>query len=82
MEATTLCRTVEGTTLDYDTLAIFTLVEEDGELKVLGVKDFANPEQRGRLHSWVAQALAKGVAAYVHEMYSSQTLAHSRVLYK
>ena len=41
MEATTLCRTVEGMTLDYDTLVIFTLIKEDGELKVLRVKDFA-----------------------------------------
>ena len=37
--------TVDGTTLDYDSISIFTLVEEDGELKITDLKDFCNPEK-------------------------------------
>ena len=50
---------VDGPTLDYDSLAILTLVEEDGQLKVVDFKDFSDPEKRNNLHGWVAQALAK-----------------------
>ena len=38
---------------------IYTLGEEDGELKALGYKDFADPEKREKLYSWAAKGLAK-----------------------
>ena len=52
--------TVGGTALECDSLSILTLVEEDGELKVLEFKDFSDPEKRGKLHDWVAKVLARG----------------------
>ena len=54
-----MCHTVDGDTLDYDSLSIFTLVEEGGELKVDGFKDFSDPEKRGNVHGWAAKALSK-----------------------
>ena len=56
-----MCHTVDGDKLDYDSLSIFTLVEEDGVLKVEEYKDFSDPEKRGNLHGWVAKAFAKRV---------------------
>lgn len=50
-----------GTAVNYDTLLIFSFVEEDGELKVLGIKDFSDPEKRNAFHSEVPSPLAKGV---------------------
>ena len=38
--------TASGATLSYDTLIIISLVEEDGELKVLCIKDFPDPQKR------------------------------------
>ena len=35
-----------GATFEYDSLVIITLVEEDGELKVVEYKDFTNPRKR------------------------------------
>lgn len=58
-----MCSTAESNTLEYDSLAIFTLVEEDGELKINDFKDFSNPEKRGKLHEWGAKFLAKGAPA-------------------
>ena len=52
---------VGGTKFDYDTLAVFTLVEEGGELKVAHIKDFPDPEKRSKYYSWVAKTLAEGV---------------------
>jgi hypothetical protein len=49
----------DGVTLDYDSLVIFTIVEENGELKFAEIKDFSDPEKRGNLHSWFAKALAQ-----------------------
>ena len=51
--------TIDDTQLDYDSLIIFTLVEEGGELKIDDFKDFSDPEKRSNLHSWIAKALAK-----------------------
>ena len=36
--------------MEYDAVSIFTLVEEDGELKVLGYKEFSDPEKRGNFY--------------------------------
>ena len=41
---------------------IHTLVEEDGELKIVEQKDFANPEQREKLYSWITKAIAQKAA--------------------
>ena len=38
-----------GGTFEYDSVAIITLVEEDGELKILEFKDFTDPEKCGNL---------------------------------
>ena len=51
--------TIENTILEYDLLAIFTIVEEDGRLKIVDYKDFCDPEKRNNLHSWAGQTLAK-----------------------
>ena len=51
--------TVDGTELDYDTLSIFTLVEEDGQLKISNFRDFCDPAKRHRLHGWALDALAQ-----------------------
>ena len=53
---------LDGTELDDDTLFIFTLVEEEGELKIVGQKDFTDTEKRGKLYSWAAKAMAKQTA--------------------
>ena len=49
-----------GAQLDYDTLCIFTLTEQDGELRVINVKDFCDPEKRANVYSWAAKAMAEG----------------------
>ena len=51
--------TVEGSKLDYDTLCVFTVVEEDGALKVSEIKDFSDPEKRANAFAWAAKTLAK-----------------------
>ena len=61
-QTTAVCTTIDGTKIVYDGVGILTLVEEDGELKVLEWKDFPDPEKRNNLHSWVAKALARGTA--------------------
>ena len=63
MQITFICTTVDDTTLEYDSVIINTLVEEDGELKILENKDFSDPEKRGNLHSLATKALAKGAPA-------------------
>ena len=52
----------DGTALDYDTVMIHTLVEEDGELKIVEQKDFADTEKCDKLYSWAAKAMAKQAA--------------------
>lgn len=49
----------DRTEFDYDTVFVFTLIEEDGATKILNMKDFADPEKRSKIHGWVAGALAK-----------------------
>ena len=52
-----------GGTFPYDAIIILTLVEEDGELKVLHCKDFADPEKRMAFLSGVTNAASERVAA-------------------
>jgi hypothetical protein len=49
---------VDGTTCEYDTLLIFSLVEEDGETKLIEIKDFCDPEKRSAFYAGVAKAAA------------------------
>jgi len=55
--------TVFGATYNYDTFTVHTFVEEDGELKILYCKDFADPQQRGAHVTGTAKAAAERVAA-------------------
>ena len=50
---------IDGNELDYDSLSVFTVIEESGEFKVAELKDFSDPEKRGKLHAWAAKALAE-----------------------
>ena len=54
------CQTVDDIRLEFDSVIILTLVEEEGELKVSGFKDFSDPEKRAKFHGWFAKALDKG----------------------
>lgn len=51
---------VDGGAVEYDTLLILSFVEEGGELKVLEIKDFSDPEKRNAFHVEASKALAKG----------------------
>lgn len=57
---TAVWSTADGTAVDYDTLLIFSFVEEDGELKVLEIKDFTDPEKRDAFHALASKVRAKG----------------------
>jgi hypothetical protein len=55
--------TPDGTTVNYDSVNIISLVEEDGELKVLEAKNFSSdPEQSVRFQAEVAKILGTPVA--------------------
>lgn len=45
--------------LEYDDLTIYSFIEEDGELKILEVKHFADPQMVSAVHSAAAQAQAQ-----------------------
>ena len=61
---TAIWATADGTVVNYDTVLIFTFVEEDGKLKVLDLKDFSDPEKRQAFHTEAAKARGKaGFAA-------------------
>jgi hypothetical protein len=47
---TALLTPPDSATLEYDSVTIISLVEEDGELKVLGLKDFADSEKRVKVY--------------------------------
>jgi hypothetical protein len=51
---------VDGNTLEHESLATFTIVDEDGALTILELKGFSDPEKPSNIHSWVARLLAKG----------------------
>jgi len=55
--------TVFGATLNYDSVLVYTLVEEDGELKILHLKHFGDPKQRGALIAGTLKAMAERAAA-------------------
>ena len=47
----------------YHFIDIFTLAEQDGELRVVDYKDFCDPEKRANILGWAAKALAEGARA-------------------
>ena len=51
-----------GSSMPYDFVNIITLVEEDGELKLLSCKNFADAGQRDAVLTWAAKAQAQGSA--------------------
>ena len=57
-QASAIFTTIDGTTIDYDSLVIISFIEEDGQLKLLEMKDFSDPQKRSVLH-----ATAKKTAA-------------------
>jgi len=59
LHLTATSHTADGQKLDYDSLSVLTLIEENGELKIADIKDFSDPEKRGNIHGWAAKALAK-----------------------
>ena len=54
---------VSGVTLPYETVLTITLVEEDGELKILHCKDFADPQKRSAFIDEGIKAAAQRTAA-------------------
>jgi len=52
----------EGTKHDYDAVAIFTLAEEDGELKIIECRDFADHEKRKAFYDRATKSLG-GITA-------------------
>ena len=51
-----MSNTVSGDKFSYDILFILTFVEEDGELKILNYKSFADAEKRRALFVWADKA--------------------------
>jgi len=58
---TGVCSTVLGITLDYDSVSILSLAEEDGELRVVEFRDFSDPQKRSTFFAGIAKAAAKGL---------------------
>ena len=59
MQHSFLFTTKDGVGIDYEATAVFTFVEEDGEVKILDCKEFANPEHRDALYAEPVKALGK-----------------------
>lgn len=58
-----MANTILGETFNYDTVVIITLVEEDGELKVLHCKDFSDPQKRDAYLAGVTKAAVQELSA-------------------
>ena len=58
MQATGKATTADGATHDFETFSIITLVKEDGEIKILEVKDFSVPEHRDTYQAGIDKAHA------------------------
>jgi len=54
---------IDGTKYEYDTVCINSLVEEDGELKILECKDFADSHKRAAFYAGIAKFAAQGKPA-------------------
>jgi len=62
-QGTAAASIADGTTFEHSCICIISLVEEDGGLKVVGYKEFCDPQKRTTLLAWVANAAAKGLSA-------------------
>ena len=62
IQSTRVFTTPSGEALTFNPVSIFTVVEEDGELKVLLFKDFGDPEGRRAARAWMEKTLAEKVA--------------------
>ena len=54
-----MVNTSDGHKHEKHGVLIFTVVEEDGEHKISEIEEFIDPEQRSKIFSWAANALAK-----------------------
>ena len=63
MQCKSMTTTISGAMLPYETILTITLVEEDGELKILHCKDFADPKKRDAFIAGAFKAAAQRVAA-------------------
>ena len=63
-QVTLLVILIDGTTYDYDSLTLISLVEEGpgGEIKILNCKDFSDPHKRGAFYAGIAK-VAQGMPA-------------------
>ena len=52
----------DGTTVEYDSVDVLSMVEEDGVVKVGDVKDFSDPEKRDKFHAEAAKLMGMAVA--------------------
>lgn len=57
-----MSHTVAGDEFSFDIVFILTFVEEDGELKILHYKSFADAVKRRALFAWADNAQAQGSA--------------------
>jgi hypothetical protein len=62
-QLTAVVSLVDGTTWDYESVVIISLVEEDGEMKLIEVKDFSDPQKRSGFYAGIAKAAVKGAPA-------------------
>jgi len=62
MQGESIATTISGITLPYEAVLIVTLAEEDGELKILHCKDFADPQKRSAFIGEAIKAAAQRMA--------------------
>ena len=51
--------TIDGITVNYDSIFIFSFIDEEGEVMILNTKVFSDPEQRELFHTEAAKGLAR-----------------------
>lgn len=56
MQMTGHCSTSDGATHTYDTTCFFSLTEEDGEIKILEIKDYVHTDVHSAFHTGMAKA--------------------------
>jgi len=62
-QVTAVVSTTTGATLNYDSVVIFTLVEEDGKFKVLNCKEIGDADKRSAIFTGILKAAAEKAAA-------------------
>lgn len=56
MQATIMCTSIHGVTINSNTCFMHSFIEEDGELKILRSKEFSNPEEYSDFYGAMAAA--------------------------